>query len=150
MFNPLQPQLLWTSVLAGTMLGGCASLSGPGGLPVEVSATRDSYVADVTRYDRDVGHYFTEDAELTHGVRSYQGRDNIVAQYLVAARPLAGVTFRTVMVSSSDSMVIEEGRWSREQRSAASLSRNGRYKHIWVRQAYGTWQLRSVTLTDDL
>jgi hypothetical protein len=145
-----RPRLLWTLALVGAALSGCASLSGPGGLPAEVSATRDSYVADVTRFDRELAHYFTEDAELTHGVRSYRGRDNIIAEYLVALRPLAGVTFRTVMVSSSDTLVIEEGRWSREQRSAASLTRNGRYKHTWVLQYDGTWRLRSVTLTDDL
>ena len=150
MLDTLRPRLRWRFLLVSPMLAGCASLSGPGGLPVEVSATRDSYVADVSRHDRDLTHYFTEDAELTHGVRSYRGRDNIIAEYLIAVRPLAGVTFRTVEVSASDSVVIEEGRWSREQRSAASLSRNGRYKHIWVRQSYGAWQLRSVTLTDDL
>lgn len=150
MFDTLRPRLMGIFVLGSTMLGGCASLSGPGGLPIEVSATRDSYVADVSRYDRDLARYFTEDAELTHGVRAYRGRDNIIAEYLVAVRPLAGVTFRTVMVSGNDTLVIEEGRWSREQRSAASLARNGRYKHIWALQHDGTWQLRSVMLTDDL
>lgn len=141
---------LGCAVLLAAVLAGCASLGGPGGLPNEVRLVREQYVADLARFDRDLEQYFTDDAVLTHGTHTYRGRDAIVKDYLIAMRPLAGVRFQSFKVTSSENQVVEEGRWNRDRRSAVSMSRNGRYTHVWVRGADHLWRLRSVTITDDL
>lgn len=121
--------------------------------PAEIASQTEQYAAAWNGEDpAAIAAFYTEDATVTAGDSTYAGREAIQQRWIAPAIPvLSDLTPTEASYERRGDEIIETGRLTymatTEDGSTEQVS--GTFSHTWVRDADGTWRLRSVDIQED-